>query len=186
MTRLFATYDAWNRNCQDEEVGQPWEPRWGLTDIQSGLCTPSQLGKVIPAAELAEDGETPAYEPPMATPRLIQAANLRGIPLDDAEALALLALQLDPETFMQRNPTIYRDLISDQRQKRIKAASTLGKLKELTANQIGALYGSDIARFVAEAVLEVLPLPTHDDRQEALYRLLKLEPGDIEEMLEDA
>ncbi len=108
--RTFAVYDAWNRNCQDGEVGQPWEPRWGLTDIQIGLCTPAQLGKVIPASELAEDGETPAFEPPMATPRLIQAANLRGIPLDDAEALALLALQLDPETFMSRNPTIYRDL----------------------------------------------------------------------------
>jgi len=182
--RKFSEYDAWNRNCQDDEIGQPWEPRWGNSDITAGLCVPKMLGKPIPAADLAEDGETPAFEPPMITSRLVQAANLRGIPLDDAEALAMLALQLDPEAFMGRNPTIYRDLIADQRQKRIAAASQAGKTRELTAKQIDSLYQADMARLVAEVVLHILPLETAQERQSELFRLLKITPEDLTELMD--
>jgi hypothetical protein len=43
--RLFNEIDKHEARCTVSEVGEPWEDRWGIPDLQAGLCIPLALGK---------------------------------------------------------------------------------------------------------------------------------------------
>lgn len=187
QVRKFSAYDVENKNCKPEELGQPWQPRYGLSDIMDGMCLPKQLGKPIEAAPMYDPGQSDMEQSDThfaLDSQLIRLAMSRGIPLDDPEKLAFLALETNPEQFMLKNPTIYRDLMAEVRRKRIEDANTAGKMKTLTANQISAMYGSDIAMLVAEVLLHVLPIPDAEDRQAELMRLLKITPDMLTEIID--
>lgn len=57
--KTFDVYDKFDCRCTAEEVGQPWEYRWGVADSDAGLCLPSEVGSPRPPDQPVtdEDGE---------------------------------------------------------------------------------------------------------------------------------
>lgn len=41
---VFTKFDKLECRCAEEEVGQPWEPRWGMADYEQGLCHEDKVG----------------------------------------------------------------------------------------------------------------------------------------------
>jgi hypothetical protein len=142
---------------------------WSASDAKNGWCRPDQVGQ--PATENTpavvgarpEPGEVPAApaDPAefTAEPEALQltsnaaaVARERGIAATDAEGLALIMLELDPEGFGRRNPTIYMDLMRSQRAERQASALQAQQLADLASGKIKALSTRQIVDKMVQAL----------------------------------
>lgn len=131
---------------------------WTQTDFELGICARGQIGQPVEygppvgvaygdagaapgtAAAAGTTGpENAEPEPLVLTSAAAALARERGIAATDAEGLALIMLEVDPEGFARRNPTLYMDIMRSQRVERLAAAQHAQQLADLASGKIKAL-----------------------------------------------
>jgi len=137
---------------------------WSASDAKNGWCTPEQGGTPAPKGPATISTTVSIGGVPVETKEIMRVptaattlARERGIAATDAEGLALLMLETDPEGFARRNPTVYLDIMKSQRIERIAQAQQAQQLADLASGKIKALSTRQIIDKMIQALFEEGP-----------------------------
>jgi len=132
---------------------------WSASDAKNGWCTPEQVGTPAPKGPATISTTVSIGGVPVETKEIMRVptaattlARERGIAATDAEGLALLMLETDPEGFARRNPTVYLDIMKSQRIERIAQAQQAQQLADLASGKIKALSTRQIVDKMVQAL----------------------------------
>lgn len=133
--RVFTQHDVANSICSHEEVGQPWEDRWGIDDHFKGLCTMDQVGSAKPIA--------PPPEPPPASVPFTSLA--------DATEQAFEQVGIDAYfTWAKENPRAFFDLAAKH------GFSAMAKTKEKALPNLDDITEEDITSLPSDQLKLIL------------------------------
>ena len=182
--KTFTEIDKHEGRCTEAEINQPWEDRWGIPDLQAGLCIPLALGKRRTPSESGRDMEQPVYteeEEFIPSDAVLELAKARGVPLDDGDAIFGLAFELDPSGAMKKFPTVYLDWNRQKRLARDNKASQAAQLADMTATKLKALPTQDILVKIMQGIFD-----EDEDTRDRILARMGVNVAELVEMIEEA
>lgn len=164
---------------------------WTTADALKGLCEMEDVGDVretprppdaTPEATDAEATDaTTTVEPDaplVVTAAAVALAKERGIDPTDAEAMALIMLEVDPEGFARKNPTIFLHILKSQQAERASKQSEMLTLATATAGQIKAMSTQTVYTHLAMAIFAEA-----DEVRDRMLARLGVTVADLKEIL---
>ena len=182
MTKTFSAFDAYEQRCTEEEVGELWEDRYGITDVREGNCTPRQLG----TPKQPGDGSRPAPPEDSQQPldddeRVKRACEQHGIDIQDIPAVTRLMFRLWPYSFSKTHGPLVRAEADRVEVEKIQRQSRDARLADLTANRLKGMTTQDIWLKV------ILAVQRHTDEQQfaAIIEEWGIAPADLLDLIEE-
>ena len=136
--KVFTLNDVANSICTHEEVGSPWEERYGIDDHFNGLCALSQMGSAKPIV--------PTPEPePEASPTDIEGPN------SDWTKAAFHSMggKTGFIAYCKANPAqMWPQLVKLNLPQLLKESEPLAKLEEIPLTDLDNMSSVDIKRLL--------------------------------------
>lgn len=183
MTKTFSAFDAYEQRCTEEEIGNVWEDRWGITDIRSGACLPHHLGKPkhgMPDTPDEPDSDTASDDSLDADERVKQACKEHGVDILDIPAVTRLMFRLWPYSFSKTHGALVRGEADRVDAEKAQRQSRDARLADLSATKLKAMNDGDIWLKVILAVQR----HTGADQFIAILEEWGIAPADLQAMIE--
>jgi hypothetical protein len=149
--KTFSEIDKHEGRCAENEVGQPWEDRWGIPDLQAGLCIPLALGKRKMPSDFTgisdsagTDDEVEAELPP--------PVDLTGLPAEFVYERELFDYHRDRAAYRARGGKV--DVLMRMGEEYRKTQIARGaQLAHVTATKLNAMNAFERTIKIVEAVM---------------------------------
>ncbi len=181
MTKTFSAFDAYEQRCQEEEIGQAWEDRWGISDIKEGRCMPYQLGKPKqPGDQQQLPGENCSPDNLNDDERVKAACIEHGVDIMDIPAVTRLMFRLWPYSFSKTHGPLVRAEADRVEAEKALRQSRDASLADMTANRLKGMSTQDIWLKV------ILAVKRHTDEKQfvAILEEWGISPAELAEMIE--
>lgn len=176
--KLFTYMDHLNGTCKAHEIDQPWEPRWTSSDVSLGLCDDEMVGTPKP---LNADSEIAAAVDQMEAlddPTILRICRDRGIDPHDAEGKARIMLEIAPVEFARKMPTMYMDMVKQQRIEKATQSAEAATLAKLSATRLRGMDDQDILLAFVNGILAEA-----EDVRERILKRMDIDITGLKEMI---
>lgn len=148
MKTVFDESDFANRRCLKNEIGMPWEMRYGIPDYADGICFTEQVGKPVMTTASPETADGTNAEIELLPPPV----DLTGLPAEFVYERELFDYHQDRAAYRAKGGKV--DVLMRMGEEYRKTQLARGAmLATVTATKLNAMNAFERTMKIVEAVL---------------------------------